>query len=167
MPVNTQDVRAWAKELHARGKQCVTVRMLLESSDEIDALRARLSMAREFAVGRLHVVWRAEGSWSVAAAGRMVLNRGGRFEYELHPSDRDEAFLARTRYTLGEALDAARALVEREAKECRACCGSGVLDDGRWGGIADTTPCDECNGTGVVEYPASVEKCECGGKQRA
>ncbi|MEG6506728.1 hypothetical protein [Nitratidesulfovibrio sp. 1201_IL3209] len=127
-------------------------------------LRERLSMAREFAVGRLHVVWRADGMWSVGAAGRMVLSRDGRFEYELHPSDRDEAFLARTRYTLDEALDVALALVEREAKECKACCGSGVRDDGRWGGIADTTPCSECNGTGVAETDGAVEKCECGGK---
>lgn len=130
---------------------------------ERKCLMDMLSMAREFAVGRLRVVWRAAGSWSVAAAGRMVLNRGGHFEYELPPSDRDEAFLARTRYTLDEALDAARALVEREAKECKACFGSGVRDDGRWGGIADTTPCDECSGTGVVESAKGIEKCECQG----
>lgn len=127
-------------------------------------LRERLNMAREFAVGRLHVVWRSEGSWALCVPGTgYVLNRDGRWEYEPRPSDRDDAFLARTRYTLDEALDVACAMVEREAKECKACFGSSVIDDGRWGGIADTTPCSECGGTGVVESTHDVERCECQG----
>lgn len=160
MVVSTIELRSVELLLRCEGNDGAAD-IVLAHADEIDALRARLSMAREFAVGRLHVVWRSEGAWAVAD-GPFVLNRDGQWEWEPLPSGREEDFLARTRYTLVEALDAARALVEREAKECKACSGSGVVDDGSHGGIADTTPCDECGGTGVTEYP--VEKCECGGR---
>ena len=47
-------------------------------------------------------------AWAVCE-GTYVVNRDGEREPEPMPSSRDEAFIARTRFTLAEALSVARA----------------------------------------------------------
>lgn len=47
---------------------------------------------------------RSEGKWCVIFLSQ-VLNREGEWEYEPLPSGRDDDFIARTRFTLKEAVD--------------------------------------------------------------
>lgn len=56
--------------------------------------------------GDVHVEWRGTGLWAVTRRGA-CLNRDGQWEFEPLPSNRDQAFFDRCRYTLDEALRAA------------------------------------------------------------
>lgn len=58
--------------------------------------------------GPVFVCARGNDRWAVMWRA-WVLNRDGKWEYEPSPSSRDDAFIARTRWTLNEALDRARA----------------------------------------------------------
>lgn len=56
-------------------------------------------------------------SWAVLAGGTgadvaEVLNRDGEWEIEPRTSDRDEAFIARTRFPLDEAMSRAQCLLD-------------------------------------------------------
>lgn len=135
--------------------------------DEVGRVRAILAMAQEFTVGGscgelVRVVRRPAGLWwkVVDPDSGYELNNKGWWEYK-------PDMTSRAVHTLDTALAAARALVGREKNACKYCFGSGVRDDGRWGGIADLTPCPACNGTGVREMDGAVERCECGGTQRS
>lgn len=56
----------------------------------------------------IRVEHRGAGAWAVCERGTVV-NRDGEREHEPMPSSRDEAFIARTRFGLAEALRVARA----------------------------------------------------------
>ncbi|APU89001.1 conserved hypothetical protein [Virus Rctr197k] len=60
----------------------------------------------------VHVEWRSEDRWVVVFGGD-VLNTEGLLEYEPSPSHRDEAFLARTRFPLAQAIELAQQLVKK------------------------------------------------------
>lgn len=62
--------------------------------------------AVRFRRGSISVEARGDGQWAVLD-GSYCLNREGEFEYEPFPSQRDEAFLKRCRFSLREALIAA------------------------------------------------------------
>ena len=52
---------------------------------------------------------RGKHTWAIVDMG-VVLNRNGEWEDEPHPSDRNEAFIARTRFQLDEAWELAQTL---------------------------------------------------------
>lgn len=56
------------------------------------------------------VVWRGLDMWAVTQLPGRCLNRDGEWEYEPRPSERDEEFLARCRFTRDEAVQKAREL---------------------------------------------------------
>jgi hypothetical protein len=58
------------------------------------------------------VVWRGLDMWAVTQEPH-CLNSTGEWEYEPSPSNRDDAFLARCRFTRDEAIEKARELVNR------------------------------------------------------
>jgi hypothetical protein len=59
---------------------------------------------------RVHVSWRGDDRWAVTH-GNEVWN-GGSWEWEPSSSNRDAAFLARTRFSLDAAVAAARSLAD-------------------------------------------------------
>ncbi len=81
---------------------------------EIAALQSKLALAVRFqlSTGRnaVFVEDRGEMAWCVCD-GSLCLNRDGEWEYEPLPSNRDDAFIARTRYSLDEAMTSAKAAI--------------------------------------------------------
>jgi hypothetical protein len=75
-------------------------RVLLETIDVADGFL--IDKERELRVER-----RGPEAWAVRE-GASVVNRDGEREHEPMPSSRDEAFIARTRFGLAEALRVAR-----------------------------------------------------------
>ena len=73
---------------------------LLETIDAADGFL--IDKERELRVER-----RGQGAWAVREMASVV-NRDGEREHEPMPSSRDEAFIARTRFGLAEALRVAR-----------------------------------------------------------
>jgi len=53
---------------------------------------------------------REEGLWSVSV-GSCVVSSAGRTEFDSIPSERTDDFLARTRFTLNDAMQVARAFI--------------------------------------------------------
>lgn len=138
MAVDTEKLRVLADYL-CRGCAPMTARPLRAAADEIDALRAeverlraRLSMASEFSVGHksiplsesLRVVRRPAGLlWAVVhPQSGYELNNKGWWEYNPGEGTRAD-------YTLDEALDAARALVEPQLAEPHPAAPQGVEDN--------------------------------------
>lgn len=83
---------------------------------ERDALRMLLSQARSFAVSSdprwpITLERRGTDAWAVISLGE-CLNREGEWEYEPLPSNRSEAFKARTWFPLGEAWERAGKALE-------------------------------------------------------
>lgn len=62
-----------------------------------------------YEVGQCRVEARGQGWWVVTNGGA-VLNKDGQWEYEPLPSSRTDEFLARTRFTLSEAVKEARGI---------------------------------------------------------
>ena len=87
-------------------------------TEEPADLRARaeraetlLSTASEFRLPHgLVIQKRGANQWAITD-DCSVLNANGRWEFEPHPSNRDEEFIARTRFTLDEALEHAEAYI--------------------------------------------------------
>lgn len=85
-----------------------------EAADHIQSLEADLEKARErlalasaFTLERgWSIESRGHGKWAVVD-GPFVLNRDGEWEHEPLPSSRTEEFLARARFDLEEAFEAA------------------------------------------------------------
>jgi len=96
------------------GKLTVAPRQIEEAAD----LRARaeraetlLSAAFEFRLPHgLIIQKRGTNQW-VILYGCSILNANGGWEFEPLPSNRDEEFIARTRFTLDEALGRAEAYI--------------------------------------------------------
>lgn len=81
--------------------------------EPVETLLGTLRSASVFLIDQDHdlrVEQREANAWVVCEAGSVVNRAGGR-EYEPMPSSRDEAFIARTRFPLAEALRVARARV--------------------------------------------------------
>jgi hypothetical protein len=79
--------------------------------EPVDGLLEVIRSASVFMVDKdsdLRVERRSMVAWAVCE-GTYVVNRDGEREHEPMPSSRDEAFIARTRFTLAEALRVARA----------------------------------------------------------
>lgn len=72
---------------------------------------------RSYAVGetRITIEWRGEDSWCIHHCGS-CLNTDGEWEYEPMPSNREDDYIARTRYPLNEAFRLAIAAGEKRAK---------------------------------------------------
>ena len=84
------------------------------SRERIEKLEAALATAERFSIGRDIVVEaRGGGTWAVAQGGS-VLAADGLWEWEPMPSSRTDDFIARTRFSLDEALDRARAAYKGE-----------------------------------------------------
>lgn len=58
----------------------------------------------------LRVEWRGGDAWCIHN-GSACFNRDGEWEYEPMPSSREDDFIARTRYSLTEAIDLATAWI--------------------------------------------------------
>lgn len=70
-----------------------------------------LSKATEFRLSRdVYVSWRGETGWAVTD-GAMVLNRSGEWEFE-SSARRTDKFLERTRFTLEDAFQRAKAALK-------------------------------------------------------
>jgi hypothetical protein len=86
-----------------------------EAQKGIARLREALESASAFNVGQNVIVkkcWQRDGSclWAVQRFDEVLANDGMGWNYELQPSDRDEAFMARYRFaTMELAMTAARA----------------------------------------------------------
>lgn len=62
----------------------------------------------EHGIWQVRVVWRGRGLWAVQRGGSpTVLNRDGEWEHEASPSNRDDDFLARCRFSFDEATSLA------------------------------------------------------------
>jgi hypothetical protein len=87
----------------------------LLGSERADAILQLVGSATAFLIDPdrdLSVERRGADAWAVRQGGSVV-NRDGEREPEPMPSSRDEAFIARTRFTLPEALRVARGRAER------------------------------------------------------
>lgn len=75
------------------------------AADARDAAQALLTQATAFRIDReITVEKRGDDQWCVAIAGGSVLNGQNEEEYEPNPSSRTDAFIARTRFSLPEAM---------------------------------------------------------------
>jgi hypothetical protein len=86
------------------------VRALL-GPEPTSTLLNTIGAADSFLINREQEIWvarREADAWAVCE-GASVVNRSGGREHEPMPSSRDEAFIARTRFPLAEALRIARA----------------------------------------------------------
>lgn len=59
----------------------------------------------------IYVESRGRTGWAVTEGSRACFNTDGEWEYEPMPSNRDDDFIARTRFTLDEALKIAESVV--------------------------------------------------------
>jgi hypothetical protein len=79
--------------------------------EPVETLLGTIRSASVFLIDQdsdLRVERRGANAWAVCE-GASVVNRAGGREHEPMPSSRDEAFIARTRFPLAEALRIARA----------------------------------------------------------
>lgn len=61
---------------------------------------------------RLYIEWRSEDKWCITN-GSSVYNRLGEWEWEPSPSNRDDKFFKRCRYTLEEAVKIVEELIKQ------------------------------------------------------
>ena len=67
--------------------------------------------AYRFENSTIRIEWRGGDKWAVVDVGRLCLNSDGEWEYEPMPSNRDETFLGRCRFSFEEAVALARKVV--------------------------------------------------------
>ena len=81
--------------------------------------------ARSYFVGQIDgadviVAWRGEDRWAITHAGwTLGLSNDGAYiwDYEPSPSNRDEDYLSRSRFSLAEAFHHAQEVIARELQE--------------------------------------------------
>lgn len=71
-----------------------------------------LDKAKRHYLDVVRVEWRSDDSWVICFYDD-VLNTDDLLEWEPRPSNRDEAFITRTRFTLDEAVRRAQKLVKK------------------------------------------------------
>lgn len=93
--------------------------LIMIAEAAIEESRSLLAKAEIFRIAEdVTIEKRGHGRWCVCVFSS-VLNKDGAREHEPNPSSRDEAFIARTRFTLDEAFLRAEAYVLRETATAR------------------------------------------------
>lgn len=83
-----------------------------------DDASALLAKATVFKISdEIEVQARGNDTWCVKMGGTSVLNTFNEREYEASPSNRDDGFIARTRFTLAEAMRRAEMRAAEDAAE--------------------------------------------------
>jgi len=90
--------------------QACLLQIIREHNSAIEQLSERLSAVTQFQFSEnLSIVWRGDNLWCVVDRSGLVLNADGEWEYEPNPSSRTDGFRARTRFSLEQAFERAKA----------------------------------------------------------